>query len=70
MTTYRVHYSGSYDTGSIDVGSSTTAITITGRINDGRIYNITVEARSIQLSGVSTIATVTLSNYIIILKLL
>ena len=61
MTGYTVHYSGGGDTGSVNVGSSTAATTITGRIKDGRTYTITVEAKSEHLSGVST-ATVTLSE--------
>ena len=36
VTGYTVHYSGGYDTGSIDVGPSATAIIITDRTNDGR----------------------------------
>ena len=62
VTGYTVHYSGGGDTGSMNVGSSTTAITITGRINDGRIYTITVEAKSEHLSGESTTASVILSE--------
>ena len=61
MTGYIVHYSGGADTGSVNVGLYTTA-TITGRMNDGRTYNITVEAKSEHLSREST-ASVTLSKY-------
>ena len=61
MTGYTVHYSGGGDTGSVNVGSSTTALNITGRINDGRTYTITVEAKSLHLSRGSTV-TVTLSE--------
>ena len=60
MTGYTVHYSGGGDTGSVNVGSSTTATIIIGRINDGRTYTATVEAKSIHLSGEST-TTITLS---------
>ena len=59
---YTVHYSGGGDTGLVNVGSSTTATTITGRINDGRTYTITVEATSEQLSGESTAVIVKLSE--------
>ena len=62
MTGYTVHYSGDGDTGSVNVGLSTTTTTITGRINDGRTYIVTVEAKSEQLSGEST-ASVTLSEW-------
>ena len=55
MTGYTVHYSGGGDTGSVNVGPSTTATTITGRMNDGRTYTITVEAKSVHLSGESTV---------------
>ena len=41
MTGYTVNYSGGGDTGSVNVGPSTTATTITGRINDGYAYIIT-----------------------------
>ena len=62
VTGYTVHYSGDMDTGSVNVGSSTTtATTFTGRMNDGRTYTITVEAKSMHLSGEST-ASVTLSE--------
>ena len=60
VTGYIIHYSGGGDTGSVNVGSSTTATTITGRNNDGRTYTITVEAKSEHLSVEST-TTVTLS---------
>ena len=63
VTGYTVHYSGGGDTGSVNVGLSTTTTTITGRINDGRIYTITVEASSEQLSGESTATTVTLGEW-------
>ena len=63
MTGYTVHYSGGGDTGSVNVGSSTTTTTITGRINDGRTYTITVEARSMNLSGESTTTPVTLGEW-------
>ena len=63
MTGYTVHYSSDGDTGSVNVGSSTTTTTITGRINDGRTYTIAVEARSEQLSGESTATTVILSEW-------
>ena len=64
MTGYTVHYSGGMDTGSVNVvgPSTTTATTITGRMNDGRTYTITVEAKSVHLSGES-IASVTLSEW-------
>ena len=62
MTSYTVHYSGGGDTGSVNVGPSTTATTITGRINDGRTYTITVEAKTEQLYGESTTALVILSE--------
>ena len=61
VTGYTVHYSGGGDTGSVNAGPSTTAITITGHMNDGRNYNITVEAKSLHLSREST-ASVTLSE--------
>ena len=59
MTGYTVHYSGGGDTGSVNVGPSTTAATITGRMNDGHTYTITVEVKSEHLSREST-ASVTL----------
>ena len=62
MTGYTVYYSGVMDTASVNVGSSTTTTTITGRINDGRTYTITVEAKSMHLSGEST-ASVTLGEW-------
>ena len=62
MTGYTVHYSGGGDTGSVNVGPSTTTTTITSRINDGRTYTITVEAKSEHLSGESTTALVILSE--------
>ena len=62
MTGYTVHYSGGGDTGSVNVGSSTTTTTITDRINDGRTYTITVEAKSEHLSGEST-TSVTLGEW-------
>ena len=63
MTGYTVHYSSDGDTGSVNVGSSTTATTITGRTNYGRTYTITVEAKSMHLSGESTITPVTLGEW-------
>ena len=62
VTGYTVHYSGGGDTGSVNVGTSTTATNITGRINDGRTYNITVEAVSAMISGVSATTSATLSK--------
>ena len=56
MTGYIVHYSGGGDTGSVNVGPSTTTTTITGRMNDGRTYTTTVEAKSVHLSGESTVS--------------
>ena len=64
MTGYTVHYSGGGDTGSVNVESSATTVTITGLMNDGRTYTITVEAKSVHLSGEST-ASVTLSECVI-----
>ena len=61
VTGYTVHYSGGMDTGSVNVGSSTTT-TVTGRNNNGRTYTITVEAKSEHLSGEST-ASVTLGEW-------
>ena len=54
MTGYTVHYSGGGDTGSVNMEPSATTATITGRMNDGRTYTITVEAKSEHLSGEST----------------
>ena len=62
VTGYTVHYSIGGDTGSVNVGPSTTAITITGRINDGHAYIITVEAKSVHLSGKSSATAVILSE--------
>ena len=62
MTGYTVHYSGGMDTGSVNVRLSTTTTTIAGRMNDGRTYTITVEAKSMHLSGEST-ASVTLGEW-------
>ena len=62
MTGYTVNYSGGGDTGSVNVGPSTTATTITGRINDGYAYIITVEAKSVHLSGESSATAVILSE--------
>ena len=62
VTGYTVHYSGGGDTGSVNVGLSTTATTITGRNNNGLTYTITVEAKSMHLSGEST-APVTLGEW-------
>ena len=64
VTGYTVHYSGGGDTGSVNVGQSTTTATITGRMNDGRTYTITVEAKSVHLSGESTV-TVSMSECVI-----
>ena len=65
MTGYTVHYSGGGNTGYVNVGSSTTTTTITGRINDGRTYTVTVEAKSDHLSGESTATAVIMSECII-----
>ena len=62
VTGYTVYYSGGGDTGSVNVGTSTTATNITGRTNDGRTYNITVEAVSAMISGVSATTSATLSK--------
>ena len=65
VTGYTVHYSVGGYTWSVNVGSSTTATTITvlaARINDGSTYTITVEAKSVLLSGESTTASVILSE--------
>ena len=61
VTGYTVHYSGGGDTGFVNVGSSTTATTINGRINDGRTYIVTVDAKSEHLFGES-VAKVILSE--------
>ena len=62
VTGYTVHYSGGRDAGSVNLGPSTTATTITGRMNDGHTYTITVEAKSVHLSGESAVK-VTLCEY-------
>ena len=62
VTGYTIHYSGGGDTGSVNMGPSTTATNITGCINDGRTYNITVEALSTMISGVSNTISVILSE--------
>ena len=64
MTGYVVHYSdGSTDRSMIAAASSTSA-DITGLVNDGRTYSISVEATSEQLSGESPIVDVVLSELI------
>ena len=56
MTGYRVNYtsSGSPDSDGFEsVGPNVTSRDLTGLINDGRTYTITVEAESRHFSGVS-----------------
>ena len=59
MTGYVVHYSDGSTDRSISVGTSSTSADITGLINDGRTYSISVEATSEQLSGVSDTVDIT-----------
>ena len=59
---YIVHYSGGADAGSVAVGPPATSVIINDRISDGRIYNITVEARSKHLSGESTLVQIKLGE--------
>ena len=59
MTGYVVHYSDGSTDRSISVGTSSTSADITGLINDGRTYSISVEATSEQLSGESDTVDIT-----------
>ena len=61
MTGYTVHYSdGSTDR---SMAASSTSTDITGLVNDGRTYSISVEAASEQLSGESDPMTITLREF-------
>ena len=61
MTGYVVHYSdGSTDR---SMSASSTSADITGLVNDGRTYSISVEATSEQLSGESDPMTITLREF-------
>ena len=53
MTGYRVHYSGGGDVGSVSASPSDTTADLEDLMNDGRTYTISVEAQSVQISGVS-----------------
>ena len=58
MTGYIVHYSdGSTDR---SMAASSTSADITGLVNDGRTYSISVEATSAHLSGESETMDITL----------
>ena len=61
MTGYRVHYSdGSTDR---SMAASSTSADITGLVNDGRTYSISVEAASEHLSGESETMNITLREF-------
>ena len=63
LTGYRVYYSGADDSGSMDVGASTTEVTIDNR-TAGVTYSITMVALSPQLpSPVVGPVTITLGKY-------
>ena len=61
MTGYIVHYSdGSTD---MSMSASSTSTDITGLVNDGRTYSISVETTSEHLSGESETMTITLREF-------
>ena len=59
VTGYVVHYSDGSTDRSMSVAASSTSADITGLVNDGRIYSISVEATSEQLSGESDAVDIT-----------
>ena len=61
MTGYTVHYSSGSTDGSMS--ASSTSVDITGLVNDGRTYSISVEAASEQLSGESETMNITLREF-------
>ena len=63
MTGYTVHYSNGSTDGSMSVAASSTSVDITGLVNDGRTYSISVEATSEQLSGESETMNITLCEF-------
>ena len=67
LTGYRIYYSGAGDSGSVDVGASTTEVTIGNRIA-GVAYSITMVALSPHLpSPVVGPVTITLGEYDLLL---
>ena len=58
VTGYVIHYSDGSSSSS-SVAASSTSADITGLINDGRTYSISVEATSIHLSGESDTVDIT-----------
>ena len=58
MTGYVVHYSDGSTDRSMSAAASSTSADITGLVNDGRTYSISVEATSEHLSGESEPLTI------------
>ena len=63
MTGYTVHYSDGSTDRSMSAAASSTSVDITGLVNDGRTYSISVEATSEQLSGESETMNITLREF-------
>ena len=58
VTGYVVHYSDGSTDRSMSAAASSTSADITGLVNDGRTYSISVEATSEHLSGESEPLTI------------
>ena len=67
MTGYRVHYSNGSTDRSMSAAASSTSADITGLVNDGRTYSISVEATSEHLSGESETMNITLCEFSMII---